>query len=44
MCSKDRIQGGKAILAQWWTEHRDFGVTCPGHGTREQMKKWFHHY
>jgi hypothetical protein len=44
MCSHDPIQGGRAVLAQWWDDDRDFGVTCPGHSSRPHLRKYFHRY
>ena len=44
MCSRDPIQGGRAVLAQWWNDDRDFDVTCPGHGSRAQLREYFHRY
>lgn len=43
-CSHDPIQGGRAVLAQWWGPQRDFDVVCPGYAERASMKRFFHNY
>ena len=44
MCSRDPIQGGRAVLAQWWNDVRDFDVTCPGHSRPKRLERYFHKY
>jgi hypothetical protein len=41
-CSRDPIQGGPAVIAQWWTDHRDFDRLCPG--TSGAMEQYFHQW
>ena len=36
------FQGGPGIIGQWYTQVRDFDVTCPG--TSAEMDRWFHQY
>jgi hypothetical protein len=36
------FQGGPGIISQWYTQVRDFDVTCPG--TSSEMQRWFHQY
>ncbi|MPY79614.1 MAG: hypothetical protein GEV04_14275 [Actinophytocola sp.] len=36
------LQGGPAILAQWWDAERDHDVTCPG--VAASLSEWFHQY
>jgi hypothetical protein len=43
-CSSGQFQGGPAVLAQWWDAHRDYDVMCAGYGTRDAMRRYFHHY
>lgn len=42
MCHRDSIQGGHAVIAQWWTDHRDFDRLCPG--TAAVMDRYFHQW
>lgn len=41
-CGRDPIQGGRAVIAQWWTDHRDFDRLCPG--TSTVMEQYFHQW
>ena len=41
-CRGESIQGGRAVIAQWWTDHRDFDRLCPG--TRAVMGQYFHQW
>jgi hypothetical protein len=43
-CDHYPIQGGRAVMAQWWDSQRDHGVMCPGYGTASTMKRYFHKY
>jgi hypothetical protein len=43
-CAEPSFQGGRAVLAQWWTSSVDFNVTCPGFGTRTTMRNYFRKY
>jgi hypothetical protein len=43
-CARGSIQGGKAVIAQWWTSRVDYGLTCPGFGGRVVLKKYFRKY
>jgi len=41
-CGSDSIQGGRAVIAQWWTDHRDFDRICPG--SADMMAQYFHQW
>jgi hypothetical protein len=41
-CRGESIQGGQAVIAQWWTDHRDFDRLCPG--TSAVMERYFHQW
>jgi hypothetical protein len=49
-CSSRSIQGGKAVLAQWWVDDSntsnstDYDVMCPGNSTPAKLKLYFHRY
>jgi hypothetical protein len=43
-CAEESIQGGEAVLAQWWTSRVDYDLTCPGHGTIKGMTRYFRKY
>jgi hypothetical protein len=43
-CAEESIQGGEAVLAQWWTSRVDSDLTCPGYGTINAMKRYFRKY
>lgn len=43
-CSSGSVQGGRAVMTQWYTLTRDFDLMCPGYGTRAAMRRWFHKY
>ena len=43
-CSHSSIQGGRAVMAQWWNDRYDFGVMCPGYGTSTMLSRYFHKY
>ena len=43
MCRRDAIQGGYAVLAQWWGPRRDFDVLC-GKPTSRRRQVWFTKY
>lgn len=44
MCRKGRFQGGPAVLAQWWDDHRDHNVLCPGVPPERVLDRWFTKY
>lgn len=35
------IQGGPAVLAQWWNDRRDHDLLCPGSRGPAGMARWF---
>lgn len=44
MCSIASIQGGRAIMAQWWTRRTDHDVLCAGRERTTEMRKHFRKY
>jgi hypothetical protein len=43
-CRTGSIQGGPAVLAQWWVPAKDFDVLCPGYTSPRAVRTWFHPY
>jgi len=43
-CRGDSIQGGRAVIAQWWTNHRDFDRLCPGPDRATTLTRYFHQW
>lgn len=41
MCRSGRFQGGRAVVGQWWDDHRDYNVLCPGRPARDVLARWF---
>ena len=41
-CSEGGFQGGPAVVAQWWTAHRDLDRLCPGPSRDETLARYFH--
>ena len=41
MCRRGRFQGGPAVLGQWWDDHRDYNVLCPGAPAERVLDRWF---
>lgn len=41
-CRGESIQGGRAVVAQWWTQRRDFDRICPGLPRGRTMARYFH--
>jgi hypothetical protein len=41
-CHDESIQGGRAVIAQWWTARRDFDRICSGPPRTETMARYFH--
>jgi hypothetical protein len=44
MCRSGSIQGGPAVVAQWWTTHRDFDRICPSADPAATMARYFHQW
>ncbi|HEX2893016.1 MAG TPA: hypothetical protein VHO29_03325 [Marmoricola sp.] len=45
MCGRGgSIQGGPAVIAQWWTTHRDFDRICPSPDPVATMARYFHQW
>ncbi|MBT9256143.1 hypothetical protein KMZ32_07135 [Phycicoccus sp. MAQZ13P-2] len=44
MCSVASIQGGRAVVAQWWTRRTDHDVLCSGEGRVARMRQHFRKY
>ena len=43
-CHERSIQGGRAVVTQWWTAHRDFDRICPSPSRRATMQRYFHRW
>jgi hypothetical protein len=43
-CSDQSIQGGHAVIAQWWTARRDFDRLCPGPSRSAVWSQYFHQW
>jgi len=43
-CGGESIQGGHAVIAQWWTAHRDFDRLCPGPSRAASWGRYFHQW
>jgi len=43
-CGGESIQGGHAVIAQWWTAHRDFDRLCPGPSRSAIWGQYFHQW
>ncbi|NUR07608.1 MAG: hypothetical protein HOQ22_16320 [Nocardioidaceae bacterium] len=41
MCRQGSFNGGPAVLAQWWDDHRDHDVLCPGTPPADVLDRWF---
>jgi hypothetical protein len=41
---RSSIQGGRPILAQWWTTAHDHDALCPGSRTPQRLRLFFHKY
>jgi len=41
-CHQRSFQGGRAVLAQWWTTHRDFDRLCPAPSRSRMLEQYFH--
>ena len=45
MCHQARsFQGGTAVIAQWWTRHRDFDRLCPTSSRDATLAEYFHQW
>jgi hypothetical protein len=44
MCGAGSIQGGPAVIAQWWTAHRDYDRVCPTSDPTATMARYFHQW
>ncbi|WP_374971106.1 hypothetical protein [Terrabacter sp. BE26] len=43
-CNAASIQGGRTVMAQWWTTLTDFDVVCPSSATKAGLATYFHKY
>jgi hypothetical protein len=41
-CRDASFQGGRAVLAQWWTTHRDYDRLCHGAPRSATLARYFH--
>jgi hypothetical protein len=40
-CRRDAFQGGRAVLAQWYTSREDFDLVCPGRPAEDVLAEYF---
>ena len=40
-CRRDAFQGGRAVLAQWYTSREDFDLLCPGRPAGRVLREYF---
>ena len=43
-CTATSFNGGRTVLAQWWTTLNDYNVMCPGYDSVAAMKQYFHKF
>lgn len=43
-CRTDQIQGGSAVLTQWYDSDRDYDAICPGRPASEVLRGYFTKY
>ncbi len=43
-CQAASFQGGPAVIAQWWTAHRDFDRLCPAASRPDTLRRYFHQW
>ncbi len=43
-CTATSFNGGRTVLAQWWTTANDYDVVCPGFDTVTAMRQYFHKF
>jgi len=41
-CRERGFQGGRAVVSQWWTTHRDFDRLCPAPSRDAVFQRYFH--
>lgn len=41
-CGESGFQGGPAVIAQWWTTHRDLDRLCPSPSRDLTLERYFH--
>ena len=41
MCRRDRFQGGRAVMAQWYSTREDFDLLCPGRPVGQTLREFF---
>jgi hypothetical protein len=41
MCRRHRFQGGRAVVAQWYSAREDFDLICPGRPARPVLGEYF---
>jgi hypothetical protein len=40
-CGRDAVQGGPAVIAQWYTAREDFDLLCPGRRADQVLRRYF---
>ena len=40
-CRRDSFQGGRAVIAQWYSTREDFNLLCPGRPAEETLRRYF---
>jgi hypothetical protein len=41
---RSSIQGGRPVIAQWWTSRRDHDALCPGSRHPDRLRLFFHKF
>ena len=44
MCRRNPIQGGRAVIAQWYSPREDFNLLCPGRPAEDVLREYFTPY
>jgi hypothetical protein len=44
MCRRNPIQGGEAVIAQWYSTREDFDLLCPGKPAETVLREYFTPY
>jgi hypothetical protein len=44
MCRRRGFQGGRAVIAQWYSTREDFDLLCPGRSAQRTLREYFTAY
>jgi hypothetical protein len=44
MCRRNPVQGGRAVIAQWYSTREDFDLICPGRRAVDVLREYFAPY